>query len=458
MNSTVNSDRQSTVQQHDRGKSPRDFQLLKEIGRGGMGVVYTARQLSLNRHVAIKFLNMDKSESDEGYRRFIREAESVARLRHANIVTVYTAGVHRQRPYFAMEWIRGENLKQRIDGRPLDAETAVSIFKQVLDGIFFAHTNGVIHRDLKPHNVLIDQEGNAKIVDFGLARKVDQNTELTADNAILGSGGYMAPEQVDPTFGPISVRTDIYGLGATLYEMLCGRPPHKGQTPAQLMVSVIAGEIQPVGELNGGISPALEAICMKCLARKPADRFESVEQLQSALQEMNTLTETLPVKVNRKGRTRWIARSAFIGTGVALGVMLTLGFQSLRAEFNQIIAKYNTPSAKTADTEVRTTPATNSNPDEPPLFEAARLNYSSGVRGEHPIEVRITNGNETQSFYVRYHSGSSITMKYPTMKVAVYYNEKLVVPEKSFKLESFGRYRLSFDRKGDDFSINFGPT
>lgn len=259
------------------------YDILSELGRGNMGVIYKARQHKLNRIVALKMILAGKHADETQRRRFETEAEAVARLQHPNIVQVYDIGEHEEQPFLVMEFVDGGSLDRRLRGRMLSPKASAQLIMQLAKAIHAAHDAGIIHRDLKPGNILITSKGVAKITDFGLAKKLDADTSATASGTILGTPSYMAPEQARSNKLPTTSATDVYGLGAILYELLTGRPPFKEETFLDTMLQVVSAMPKPPHELRDGIPPQLEAICMKCLAKDPTERYMTARQLADAL-------------------------------------------------------------------------------------------------------------------------------------------------------------------------------
>jgi serine/threonine protein kinase/WD40 repeat protein len=284
------------------------YELLAELGRGGMGVVYQARQVGLNRLVALKVVLAGAHASADEMARFHREAEAIARLHHPNVIRVYEAGEHNGLPFFAMELCPGDSLARRLGGRPLPPREAASLTAAVARGVQAAHAAGVVHRDLKPANILLavsDQQSaispnqhvssagltaercllNAtpKVTDFGLAKTLEGSTALTVSGAILGTPSYMAPEQAEGKGKDVGPAADVYSLGAILYECLTGRPPFQEATPLDTIVRVVADPPVPPSRLRPRIPPALEAICLKCLEKEPRRRYPSAAALAEDL-------------------------------------------------------------------------------------------------------------------------------------------------------------------------------
>jgi serine/threonine-protein kinase len=261
-----------------------DYELIEEIGRGGMGVVFRARQVSLDREVAVKMISRGPLASDQERARFQAEARAVAQLDHPGIVPVYDVGELGSRPFFSMKLIEGETLSQRISRGPLAAEEAVGLLVQVCRAVDYAHQNGLLHRDLKPSNILIDNSGQAHVMDFGLAKRIDDTGELTRSGAVLGTPAYMAPEQAAGHRGEVSAASDVYSLGSVLYSALTGRPPFQAATAVETLLLLLEQEPLPPRVLNPGIDRDLEMIVLRCL-QKPVDlRYSSAAQLADDLQ------------------------------------------------------------------------------------------------------------------------------------------------------------------------------
>jgi tRNA A-37 threonylcarbamoyl transferase component Bud32 len=261
-----------------------DYELLEELARGGMGVVYKARQLSLNRVVALKMI---LHGVDDGESRFQREAEAAAALDHPNIVSVYATGQHDGRPFLAMAYVEGSNLGEvvRRGGVPTPQE-ALALFRPVVEAVAFAHQHGIIHRDLKPENVLIDRQGRPRVTDFGLAKRIGGGASLTVSGQVLGTPTYMAPEQALGRTEEIGPPTDVYSLGGILYFLLTGRPPFQGRTVTDVLVKVAQSSPTPPREVNPDAPAELEAVCMRCLEKEPGDRYATADLLLAALEPL----------------------------------------------------------------------------------------------------------------------------------------------------------------------------
>ena len=259
------------------------FELINEVGRGGMGVVYRAIDLRLSRVVALKMILCGEFAGEEMISRFQSEARAAALLDHPGIVPIYDVGEFEGQRYFSMAFVEGENLADRIQETTLSNREAADTIRQLADAIAYAHSQGVVHRDLKPANIILDQAGHPRITDFGLAKHVEDDNELTATGQVLGTPGYMAPEQASGDHTQVGVASDIYGLGAILYCSLTGRPPFKAATVSATLRQVIDHEPISPRQLNPLVDIDLETICLKCLSKEPRRRFVTAKELSADL-------------------------------------------------------------------------------------------------------------------------------------------------------------------------------
>ncbi len=286
-----------------------DFELLDCLGRGGMGVVYRARQRSLDRLVAVKLLLGGTHAGEDARRRFASEARAAAGLRHPHIVTIYEIGDHHGEPYFAMELIQGLTLAEVARAGPLPPKRAAALLRAVAEGVDYAHVAGVLHRDLKPSNILLDGTGAPKVTDFGLARPIDTAERLTLTGEVLGSPAYLSPEQARGDRALEGIGSDIYSLGAVLYELLCGRPPFLGDSPASVLQQVAEADPVSPRRLNPAIPRDLETVCLKCLERAPAHRYRSANELAADLRRFEHGEPVRAQPVGLWGRAwRWSRR------------------------------------------------------------------------------------------------------------------------------------------------------
>jgi tRNA A-37 threonylcarbamoyl transferase component Bud32 len=276
------------------------YEILEELGRGGMGVVYKARQLKADRLVALKMVLTGAHAGAQALARFRIEAEAVARLQHPNIVQIYEVGEQDGLPFFSLEFVSGGTLKARLDGTPWTDRRAARLVATLAEAMHYAHRQGILHRDLKPANVLLTADGQPKITDFGLAKKFDARRaaglpagacpDFTATGVVMGTPGYMAPEQAGVSIhtGPNRkwsqcAATDVYALGAILYELLTGRPPFVAESQVDLILKVAGEEPTPLRRLNPKVPRDLETICLKCLEKEPPRRYASAQALADDL-------------------------------------------------------------------------------------------------------------------------------------------------------------------------------
>jgi hypothetical protein len=261
-----------------------EYELLGEIGRGGMGVVYKARQVALDRLVALKMVLRGEFAGEEDLQRFRAEAEATARLQHPGIVRVHDVGEIDGKLYYSMDFINGPSLSKQLTSGPMPGRIAARYTAAIAHAIHHAHRNGILHRDIKPSNILLDADDQPHVTDFGLAKRLGKDSQRTGTGAVLGTPSYMAPEQASGKIHELGPACDVYGLGAMLYELITGRPPFRSETTLDTIQEVIDREPVPPRLLNAKVDHDLETICLKCLEKKPGDRYTSAETLAEDLE------------------------------------------------------------------------------------------------------------------------------------------------------------------------------
>jgi serine/threonine protein kinase len=305
--------------------SDPEYEILEELGHGGMGVVYKARHRQLNRLVALKLIGLGGYANRQQTARFRIEAQAVAQLLHPNIVQIYAIGESNGVPFLAFELLEGGSLAKRLRAAALPGREAAKLVFTLSQAIHAAHEAGVIHRDLKPSNVLFDRNGVPKIVDFGMAKRLETDENLTRMGEIMGTPSYMAPEQARGRIAEVGPSVDIYSLGAILYEMLTGRPPFKASSIVETIHQVVYDDAVPPSRLQPGISRDLETICLKCLAKEPARRYASAQDLADDLQRY---LEDRPIHARRtpllERAEKWLRRRPAAATLLALGLVLVI--------------------------------------------------------------------------------------------------------------------------------------
>jgi tRNA A-37 threonylcarbamoyl transferase component Bud32 len=281
-----------------------NYQLLEESGRGGMGVVYKARQCDLDRVVALKMILSSRLASEEEVRRFHQEARAAAGLRHPNIVGIHEVGQIHGQHYFTMDFVAGRSLARLAEAGPLDPDRAARLIATVARAVHYLHAHGIVHRDLKPSNILLDEHDEPLVTDFGLAKVFQDDTSKTQTGAILGTPSYMAPEQARGETAKISPRTDVYSLGAVLYELLTGRPPFREENQLNTILQVLEGEPTLPRRINSRLAPELERIVMRAMEKAPADRYASAAALADDLDRYlrHEPLETKPIGLQQRLR------------------------------------------------------------------------------------------------------------------------------------------------------------
>ncbi|WP_372718343.1 protein kinase [Novipirellula sp.] len=311
----------------DRGSTPKrlgDFEIIREVGRGGMGAVYEARQISLGRHVALKILRFGGVSDLDAVNRFQREAETVASLHHTNIVPIFAVGNHEGVNYYAMQFIEGQSLDQILKDsqqrtQSISADTVAQWGLQAAEALAHAHARGVIHRDVKPSNLILDNEGRIWLTDFGLAKRLDDVT-LSMTGALLGTPRYMSPEQASAAHNQVDHRTDVYSLGATLYELATGKPVFSGTSPHDVIRQIITAEPSSARLICQNLPRDLDTILMKCLSKDASRRYDSARKLAD---DLRAFAEGRPISARRASfverSARWLKRQkSTVGLAVSV--------------------------------------------------------------------------------------------------------------------------------------------
>ena len=309
----------------NRDQLPRnfgDYELLEKIAQGGMGIVYKARQLSLNRVVAIKMILSGQFAGQDEIKRFHIEAEAAGKLDHAGIVPVFEVGTDEGRHYFSMAFIDGQSLSAKIHDGPLKPREAAKLTKKIAVAIQFAHDQGVVHRDLKPGNVLLDEQGEPRVTDFGLAKQVAGDSKLTTTGMILGTPSFMPPEQASGK--EIDTAADVYSIGAIMYAMLTGRPPFEASSQLETILCVLQDEPTALRKIDKTIPKDLEAICLKCLEKESAERYATAADLSVDLQRF-LVGEPIQAKNDIRRRVRkWSVREPVLVAHLMATLVLIL--------------------------------------------------------------------------------------------------------------------------------------
>jgi tetratricopeptide (TPR) repeat protein len=332
---------EAEAEKHSGGAvSIRGYEILGELGRGGMGVVYKARQVCLNRLIALKVIRAGSAALPEEIARFRIEAEAIARLHHPNILDIYEIGETADGPYLTLELVGGPSFAQRLAGSPFSPRQAAEVMLQLARAVHFAHQQGVIHRDLKPSNILLqmpapgvsmqEESLDLKITDFGLAKLLGRETGQTQTGAVVGTPSYMAPEQARGAVKELGPATDVYSLGAILYEILTGRPPFRAATPLETLDLVRTQEPMPPSRLQPGTPRDLETVCLKCLHKDQARRYASAEALAD---DCEAFLKGEPIQARPVGTAerawKWARRRPVVSALAAFSVVATVLFVGL---------------------------------------------------------------------------------------------------------------------------------
>jgi WD40 repeat protein len=321
-----------------------------------MGVVYQARQVNLNRVVALKMILAGRLATEADVRRFYLEAEAAAGLDHPGIVPIFEVGQHEGQHYFSMGFVEGRSLAQKVANGPLPPREAAALLVKVAEAVAYAHRRGVIHRDIKPANILLDQNGNPRVTDFGLAKKLEGDSGLTGSGQIMGTPGYMPPEQAGGNRGEVGPASDVYALGATLYALMTGRPPFQAATAMDTVIQVIRDEPVPPRRLNASIPLDLETISLKCMEKEPAKRYASVAALGEDLRRCLAGEPILARPASRYEKAwKWARRRPTIAALSALVVAVALiGLAGILFQWRQaVLAREQAVEKAEAETKAR---------------------------------------------------------------------------------------------------------
>ncbi len=302
-----------------------NYEILGLVARGGMGVVYRARQMNLNRIVALKMILTGQLATSNEIQRFQTEAEAAAWLDHPSIVPIYETGEYNKLHYFSMGYVEGESLAKKLQSGPLAPAEAAAMVATIADAVQYAHEKGVIHRDLKPANILIDHDGKPHITDFGLARRTESDHSLTGTGQVLGTPGYMAPEQARSA-AKVSAAADIYALGAILYALLTGRPPFQSDNPIDTMLQTVNNDVVSPRLLNPRVAPDLEAIVLKALAKQPGQRFASAAEFR---EEVLRYLSGQPILTRRLYRWRKLIHTSIPASMTLADILCLTGSTAL---------------------------------------------------------------------------------------------------------------------------------
>jgi hypothetical protein len=308
--------------------APPGYEILGKLGQGGMGTVYRARQITLNRMVAIKVISAGRAATRDELARFKTEAEALARLKHPHIVQVHDFGEYQGLPYLCLEYVDGGSLGDRFDGKPLEVRAAAELVETLARALDAAHRLGIVHRDLKPANVLVSADGQPKVTDFGIAKHLGEDRDWTRTGAVLGTPGYMAPEQAIGQSKDVSPAADVFALGALLYQALTGEPPFRGSSAFDALRQTLEREPQRPSARNPLVDRDLETICLKCLAKQAERRYASASMLA---EDLRRWLSGVPIRARRTGRlertAKWLRGQRLVSAAIGfllVGLLLTI--------------------------------------------------------------------------------------------------------------------------------------
>jgi serine/threonine protein kinase len=429
-----------------------DYELVEEIARGGMGVVYRAKQVSLDRTVALKMMRPGLLSTPSEIQQFLSEARTAAGLRHPNIVAIHEAGEFDGLHYFSMDFVEGPNLAAVVRGGPLSPVEAARYVQILAETVHYAHTRGILHRDLKPSNVLVDAGGRPHITDFGLARRLDSDSTITGSGTIVGTPAYMPPEQASGQTRNITAASDVYALGAILYELLTGEPPFRAGSQLEIVRMVMETEPVRPRSLNPAVDVGIEAICLRCLAKEPAKRFQSAAELAG---DLKRFLEGEPVhsRIQRRsaytrGQRRWTNR--YIWIPLLTAVCLLMAWVLLRnpppPKREPITRSEIVPAAKPPQDVVETPPA---KPRPRPKKQEAKAAVAP-VTAAVPAPIAASVSPETGSGYTQifsFHYPASPELESPA-EFEVDFHDETATDARHCNIliePSTGRVQLQFD-------------
>jgi serine/threonine protein kinase len=351
------------------------YEILARLDAGGQGVIYKARQLGLNRTVALKTMRYREPADSPNLARFRIEAEAVARLDHPHVVRIHDFGEHDGRPYFSMELVEGGSLAARLAAGPLAPHDAARLAETLARAMHYAHQRHIIHRDLKPANVLLTADGAVKVADFGLARRLDEEGRITVTHTVMGTASYMAPEQAEGRTREVGPAADVYALGAILYEMLTGRPPFRAETRELTILLVICDEPVRPTRLRADLPPELEEVCLKCLEKDPGQRYATALDLAEDLKRFQA-GEPLAIRPlgEWERQTRWAARAGYEILELAGCSVLGLVYKARQLSLNRLV------TLKTISARAQT---------EPDRLARFRAEAEAVAHLQHPNIVQI---------------------------------------------------------------------
>lgn len=401
---------------HQRIRYLGDYELLEEIASGGMGIVYKARQISLNRIVAVKMILRGTFATEEDVKRFRAEAEAAASLQHPGIVAIHEVGLHEGQHYFSMDFVEGRSLAHLPAEHPLTARQAAEYVRDAAEALHYAHQQGTLHRDLKPSNILIDRRDRVRITDFGLAKRIEDKSDLTLTGQILGTPSYMPPEQALGKHSLIGTASDVYSLGAVLYELLTGRPPFRGESPVETLKLVETLDPVTPRLLSPATPRDLETICLKCLEKEPHKRYGTAQLLADDLKRFLRHEPIFARPIGRLARgLRWSRRHPVVAVLATISLMLlllatitsTAGYHSTRRAWQseierrhaedklrigKLVELLNDQHPDLVQAEKILTEAIDNRPTDPEFYlHRARVRFEQGnVRSAYQDALRST--------------------------------------------------------------------